>query len=198
MEAFKQLADVFASISDPQLRAALGAEALGKAWAGAAPLLAEGGDKIQEMVDKGKAMSGMTTEIAQQADAFNDKLIELTGTGSLANAMLASAMPLLNAVADGLLKSRDGAGQAHGGFSALTEILRVIIVVGGNVSYVVRAIGTELETLGQQFVAFATRDFNGFVKIHEDAVAAAKKARTEHDHWERSMMAARYGDKVAR
>jgi deoxycytidine triphosphate deaminase len=32
------------------MRAAVGAEALGKSWAGAAPLLAEGGMKIGQMV----------------------------------------------------------------------------------------------------------------------------------------------------
>ena len=42
LEAFKQLSDIFRSIEDPQLRAAVAAEALGKGWASAAPALAEG------------------------------------------------------------------------------------------------------------------------------------------------------------
>jgi len=46
IEAFKQLSDVFRSIEDPQKRAAFGAEALGKSWASAAPLLSEGSAKI--------------------------------------------------------------------------------------------------------------------------------------------------------
>lgn len=77
LEAFKQLADIFSKIEDPQLRAALGAEALGKNWAGAAPLLAEGSKKIQELVDKGTKLSGITKEDAERADEFNDKLEEL-------------------------------------------------------------------------------------------------------------------------
>lgn len=78
IEAFKQLADVFSAIQDPQTRAALGAEALGKSWASSAPLLAEGGQKIGEMVARGKALSGMTQEMADRADALNDKLAEFS------------------------------------------------------------------------------------------------------------------------
>lgn len=64
LEAFKQLADIFTKIDDPQLRAAFGAEALGKNWAAAAPLLSEGSAGIQEMVDKGVLLSGMTQDAA--------------------------------------------------------------------------------------------------------------------------------------
>ena len=39
IEAFKQLADVFKATEDPQQRAVLAAEALGKSWQGVAPLL---------------------------------------------------------------------------------------------------------------------------------------------------------------
>lgn len=80
LEAFKQLADVFSSIQDPQQRAAFGAEALGKSWASAAPLLAEGGKNIGEMVAKGAALSGVTEEMAAQADELNDNLAMLRAT----------------------------------------------------------------------------------------------------------------------
>lgn len=76
LEAFKQLADIFNKIDDPQLRAALGAAALGKSWAGAAPLLSEGSEKIAEMIENGKKLSGITQQNAEDADAFNDKLAE--------------------------------------------------------------------------------------------------------------------------
>ena len=77
LEAFKQLADVFVAIKDPQERAAVAAAALGKSWASAAPLLAEGGKAIGEMVEKGTKLSGITRQIAADADKFNDQLEEL-------------------------------------------------------------------------------------------------------------------------
>ncbi len=100
-EAFKQLSDIFVAIKDPQERAALGAEALGKSWAGAAPALAEGSKRLQEMRDKGAAMSGMTKEAAEKADAFNDKLEELnTVSGRVGIAIGLKLIPGLTAIID--------------------------------------------------------------------------------------------------
>jgi hypothetical protein len=77
LEAFKQLSDIFVSIEDPQKRAAFAAEALGKSWQGAAPLLAEGGENIQKMVDRGIDLSGVTEKNVKQSAAFKDQLAEL-------------------------------------------------------------------------------------------------------------------------
>lgn len=84
VEAFKQLADIFVAIDDPQTRAALGAAALGKSWQVTAPLLAEGGKNIGAMIEKGKTLSGITKDMAEDADKFNDQLEELkTQAGGL-------------------------------------------------------------------------------------------------------------------
>jgi len=40
LEAFKQMSDIFLKLGDPEQRAAVMAQALGKAWFGAAPALA--------------------------------------------------------------------------------------------------------------------------------------------------------------
>jgi methyl-accepting chemotaxis protein len=58
IEAFKQLADVYNAIDDPQKQAAFGAAALGKSWKEAAPLLAEGSERIGQMIERGTALSG--------------------------------------------------------------------------------------------------------------------------------------------
>ena len=73
-EAFMQLADVMAGIADPQQRAALGAKALGKSWSEMAPLLLQGGAALRQGVAEGAALNGTTTEMAQNADQFNDRL----------------------------------------------------------------------------------------------------------------------------
>jgi len=84
IEAFKQLADVYNAIQDPQEKAAFGAAALGKSWAGAAPLLAEGSQSIGEMVSKGRELSKVTAESAAAADELNDRLVDLkTISGSV-------------------------------------------------------------------------------------------------------------------
>lgn len=101
LEAFKQLSDVFKNIVDPQQRAAVMAAALGKSWAGAAPLLAEGGKKIQEMVDNGTKLSGITTAMAEASDNFNDKVAELgTSIGATKNQIAIGLLPTLTALVD--------------------------------------------------------------------------------------------------
>lgn len=100
LEAFKQLSDIFVSIQDPQQRAALGAAALGKSWQGAAPLLAEGGKAIQEMVDKGTKLSGITTQNALDADKFNDTVAELSASfGGLSARLTNAIIPQLQSIA---------------------------------------------------------------------------------------------------
>ena len=110
LEAFKQLSDIFVTLQDPQQRAAIAAAALGKSWAGAAPLLAEGSAKIQEMVDKGTSLSGMTKEMAHAADEFNDKMAELgTTLGSTRNKLVGELLPGMNDVAKAMQEAaREG------------------------------------------------------------------------------------------
>jgi hypothetical protein len=73
-EAFLQLADALSQIEDPQQRAAVGAAALGKNWAEMAPLLLQGGEALRKNVEEGAKLTGITKEMAEEADYFNDQL----------------------------------------------------------------------------------------------------------------------------
>jgi hypothetical protein len=97
LEAFKQLSDIFVSIQDPQQRAAVAAEALGKSWQETAPLLSEGGDAVGRMVSEGEKASGVTTKMAEEADKFNDQLELLkTNVSGVATSLLGELLPALN------------------------------------------------------------------------------------------------------
>ena len=99
-EAFKQLADIFQAIEDPETRAAVAAEALGKAWAGAAPALSEGAAGFEALVAKGKDLSGVTTESAARAAELNAKLdiLKARATGA-ATEFVNSLVPSLDRTA---------------------------------------------------------------------------------------------------
>lgn len=73
-EAMLQLADVFASIDDPQKRAAFGAKALGASYAELAPLLIQGSDALREQVAQGQAFSGVTAKDAAAAANFASQI----------------------------------------------------------------------------------------------------------------------------
>jgi hypothetical protein len=158
LEAFKQLADVFKLIEDPQQRAAVATAAVGKSWAGAAPLLAEGGAKIQEVVDKGKKLSGMTQEMADRSDEFNDSIAKLQtqlgGVGtSLANQLLPTLIDVtkelnnFNSSGTGLVTFSKGIG----------EVFKVVVVLGANVGYVIKQIANEMAGLAAQAAIIADK-----------------------------------------
>lgn len=111
LKALQELADVFVSIKDPQLRAAVAAEALGKSWASAAPLLSEGGKRIGEMVENGKRLSGITAGMADDADEFNDKLAEMNTTlGATKTKLAADLLPSMNEIARAMQEAAKESG----------------------------------------------------------------------------------------
>lgn len=120
LEAFKQFADVFSRVENQQLRAALGADALGKKWEGAAPALAEGGKKIGEMVERGRALSGATQEMTNRADEFNDKLAEMEAVLGKAKLQLAGEMlPALTDVTKAVTLAYEESGKLQAVWVAL-------------------------------------------------------------------------------
>lgn len=127
LEAFEQLADVFAAIDDPQTRAALGAATLGKNWASAAPLLSEGGSRIRDMVSKGTMLAGTTQEMADRADEFNDTMAEMGAAIDGAKMKLANEMaPALTEVTKAIMGAYQESGKLHAiwvGMGALGSFL---------------------------------------------------------------------------
>lgn len=188
LEAFKQLADVFSAIEDPQLRATLGAQALGKSWASAAPLLAEGGAKIGEMVERGERLSGVTKAVTDASDEFNDKLALLVGTGGMMTRTADSLLPLMNSLAGSLVDLQKDTEGANDGFHPLLETMRALVVLGGNVAFVFKGVGTELGGLAAQMAALGSGNFREFSNIRALMVEDAEKARGAFDKWEASVM----------
>ena len=192
LEAFKQLADMFVKIEDPQLRAAVGAAALGKSWASAAPLLAEGGAKIQEMVDKGKALSGITPELVEKADKFNDTLAEMgKASERTKNLIAAELLPILQALAEAF-KEANKAGSTMSVFiDGIAVGFEAIIVVGANVVYVLKQIVADFTAIGERAAALASLDFAGFQAIEANRKSKADAARQEIDRFTQQILNAR-------
>lgn len=188
LEAFKQLAEIFVTVQDPQLRAALGAEALGKTWQGAAPLLMEGSKGIAALVEKGARLAGMTTESTKAADEFNDKWRELFGTGRLLNTMVGDALPLLNALADDMIKARDKSGDLNDEFKPLLETGKAVTILFGNVAFVMKAVGTEIGGIAAQFAALGKGEFAKAWAIGDIMKADAEAARKAFDEWETKIL----------
>jgi hypothetical protein len=111
LEAFKQLSDIFVGLDDVQQRNALAAAALGRSWQGAAPLLSEGSKRIQEMVDKGKLLSGVTKDATDRADEFNDRLAEMsTVFGSFRMKIVSDALPAMTDIIKAMREAAEEGG----------------------------------------------------------------------------------------
>lgn len=208
VEALKQLADIFKTIQDPQQRAAFGAAALGKSWAEAAPLLVQGADGIDKLMNRGKELSGVTAEVARDAGLFNDKLDELGfAVQGVGTRLAADLLPLLNELVSDLNATGNAAEDAGDDFKPLTEIMRALVILGGNVAFTFKAVGTEIGTLAAQMQAvgsaqldFIGGDFKGAVAelrrafgdggIGDLAEQDADKARAAFDAWEQRILSA--------
>lgn len=202
LEALKQLSDVFVSIQDPQLRAAVAAEALGKQWQGMAPLLAEGGKNIGELVEKGKALNGTTAALTSSANDLANKFTELTGNGRASASLMGEFLPILHAVADDLLLAAQHSREAGKGFAWLGEALRAIVIFAGNVVFVFKGVGREIGAIAAQVVALASafalaksgnleaarKELERFQSIGEDVTKDAGEARRAFDEWEQKML----------
>ncbi|MFT3850484.1 MAG: phage tail tape measure C-terminal domain-containing protein [Propionivibrio sp.] len=106
VDALGQLADILNGIEDPQKRAAVAAEALGKGWQELAPLLSEGSAGIRALVDEGQKLSGVTEENNKQAAAFGDNLEKLhTASIGLANTITSPLIPALNDLITGFTEA---------------------------------------------------------------------------------------------
>jgi len=162
LEAFKQLADVFSAIQDPQLRAALGAEALGKSWASAAPLLAEGGDKIGAMVEKGKELANITPEVAQAADQLNDTLAEIGARSEgLKNQLMIALLPSLQRIADAMNETSFASKGLSLAIQGVGAIFDGLVFVGGTAINVLRTAGVEIKGIYDVLGAVTTGVIGG-------------------------------------
>jgi hypothetical protein len=188
LEAFKQLADVFNQVEEPQQRAALAAAALGKSWQTVAPLLSEGGKAIGEMVKEGAGFSKITTQMSLDAGRFNDRLdamqARIRGVG----------ISLSGPVLDSFLKLGDYIGEtntqlagASAAFSAYEFAIKSTAKVVAAAVDIFQRAGLGIGALAAKSVALATLDFNGFSVIDKAFEEDINNASARYDKFVKSL-----------
>lgn len=145
------LADKFAEYSDEPETAALANAIFGKSYQSILPLLKEGGTALQASIDKYRQANGVTKDLAEQSDKFNDTLsdigLNLTGT---ARKLTAELLPGLQAVADEIERTKDQAGLLDIGIAGIKTVFETLIVLGANVAFVFKGVGREIGALAAQ------------------------------------------------
>lgn len=178
------VATKFQSYQDGPEKAALATELFGKAGASLIPLLDEGGAKLEELIAEYQKYAGVTTEVAQRSDQFNDtlekvKLIQ----GALFRELASSLLPTLQALADIFVDAKtkgDGfKGVAEGintAFKALSTAGLVLVQVFDHVGKTIGAMAAVVASVLQgefaraaQISREAGKDIsNGWAKTGEN------------------------------
>ena len=109
-QALAAIADKFKSMPDGVEKTALATEYFGKAGAELIPMLNEGSASLSAMAEQADRLGfTISSSTAAAADAFNDKLGELSAlaTGFKTN-LAAQLLPTLNALANSFIKDAEG------------------------------------------------------------------------------------------
>lgn len=189
LEAFKQLSDIFKEIEDPQLRAAFAAEALGKSWQSAAPLLSAGSEEIQNMIDRGNELAKRTPELVIASDDFNDKLAELSASfNGIANQLLELVLPRLTNLLEIFTDLITESPLVESALKGINIVFETVAVLGANVGFVIKTMWNELVMLGDIAVAIAKLDFKNVGEIWNQSKISAQESRAALDAWTESFM----------
>jgi len=209
------VADKFAAMDDGATKSALAVKLFGKAGLDMIPMLNEGSAAIATMIAEGQRLNPVTSESAHQAEVFNDSMTRLSKSMSaIGIRLLNNVLPVLSEMAKlfaedsmsgDIDRTQAGVERLNDSLSPLGEVLKVIVILGGNVIYVLKQTGNEIVGITAQIVAAwqayfsAMRaDFPGAVAEIKRAFGAggigdlmkedAEKARAQLDAWEQTIL----------
>jgi hypothetical protein len=180
LQAFAQLADVLSSIEDPQQRAAVANKALGKSYAELMPLLLEGGDSIRSMTDEGRKASGITAQMAKDADALNDQIALLsTQFQGLVNKGIGPLLPSMVALLEYLNSTDSDASTTGRSISILASVFGTLVEYVATAAHIINRFGLGLGAIAAKINAISHLNFSGLSVIdksfHEDIDKADAK-----------------------
>jgi hypothetical protein len=179
-EIFTRLADAFEKYADGPRKAALGNEFFKKGYQEILPLLNEGGEAIRANIVYFQKYSGITSDLADKADKFNDTVEKMKLlNGAFANTLAAKLLPSLQGLVDLYVEAKEKGD----GFSATSERiadgLKVIakmatVAVLGFVN-----IGDALGALAAKAEALSRLDFKAFNNIGQEREETLKRLQKE-------------------
>lgn len=123
--ALVQLSEKLSNIENLNTRNSIANEILGKSYQELLPLLLQGGDALQEQINRGKELNPITAEMAKEAGFFNDQLDELVlGSKSLGISLAKDMLPSLNEVIRDMKKAYQESGLLKSAFVGITSSIR--------------------------------------------------------------------------
>lgn len=187
-EALLQLAGVFPRLNDAdKIRVSM--NLLGKAGESLVPALSGGRGELEKMIATGQKLNPVTQEQAKQADDFNDAVSRLSIS------LKSSLLPLFDKflpVLEQFVNNMSGASGKATAFSAaasgIGKVFETVVVLGSEVAFVFKGVGTEIGGMAAQLVSLAKLDFAGFSSIGDAMKADARAAREAQDAFTSSIL----------
>lgn len=177
-----EVADKFKGYEDGPEKAAIALRLFGKAGADMIPVLNDGGDSMRENIAYAKKYSGVTQELADASDNFNDTMGKLeVQQKNLGNSIAAAVLPILQLVGNEMVD----AGEKSEKFGLAAEVARTVltalVVVGSEVAFSFKAVGMEIGGTIAQIDRLAHWDLKSFSSISDAMKEDAEKAREVHE-----------------
>lgn len=178
---FAEVADRFKTFNDGPEKSALALRLFGKAGAEQIALLNEGGDALRANIDYYKRFSGVTTEVAEAADQFNDTLGKINLISrSLGTSIASALLPSLQAVADRLLVAKENGTLFAGVATVIKVAFDSIALTAASVSYALNIAGIKLGEFAAKVALVLRRgSISEFTAISDAAKADIARATVE-------------------
>lgn len=172
-EALRRTAVALAGFADDGNKARLVQELFGKSLREVAPLLKDLGEQTE-------LVGSVTKEQAAQAERFVHALGQWESASTRARqAFVGELLPTLTEIVEAFNKTRKGANDVSAAAEAVLVPIQALSILGANVAFVFKGVGTEIGGMAAQLSALGRGDFEGFKAIgkamKEDAIAARKE-----------------------
>lgn len=176
-EALMKTAVALEGYADDGNKARIVQELFGKSVKEVAPLL-------KDLADKGELVATVTKEQAEEADRYSKAMARMRADADdFTRATTSQLLPVLNELT-GAMKGSDAIA------SGVKVVLQTLLVLGSDVVFVFKGIGTEIGGIAAQLAAAARLDFKGFAAIGKSMKEDAAAARKELDAFQERVMKA--------
>lgn len=197
-DSFKKLAPVdqidavskaMAGFEDGAGKTAVAVALWGKSGADMIPLL-------NDLANGSERQVTLTEAQIKAADDFSKSIARLKSDAeSYKNELVAGAIPAMQEVLQQFILIKEYAGGASGGVSVLSAVMNglraafeAIVILGSDVAFVFKAVGTEIGGIAAQLTALASFDFKGFKFIGDAMKQDAANARAELDKFQKDLL----------
>jgi len=186
------VAEAFAQSEDGAAKAAVAQEIFGKAGARLIPFLNQGRAGIEDLRKEADAL-GLTfgTEAAKAAEQFNDNLSRMSAaTQGAVTSIVNELIPALSEFSDAAVEAMKTSELLPQFATAARLAFETIVILGSDVAFVFKQIGTGIAAALAQIHAFKEGGAAAALQVRKDFTAILENNRKELDEFQARILGA--------